>query len=172
MLLEYSIENFKSIFIEEKISLIARPFKNKKATSIHLLNNTILPYVGIYGPNGGGKTSILESLRFLLSVACSGRETMDYRMKSLVSKKNKLAQKKPTIWNLKIMSNQGNVFLYSISATDEIIYEKLSLIESVDSSKENKLFEVEKNKVLYLSEEIPVGKDKLLNKGTSILYFL
>ncbi len=75
----------------------SRPFKNKKATSIHLLNNSILPYVGIYGPNGGGKTSFLESLGFLLSVACSGRETIDCIMKTLVSNKNKLAQNKPTI---------------------------------------------------------------------------
>lgn len=69
MLFSYSIENFKPFKLNEKINLLARPYKKHKD---HLINEMILPVISIYGPNGGGKTSLLESIFFLKRIVLSG----------------------------------------------------------------------------------------------------
>jgi AAA15 family ATPase/GTPase len=60
MLLNYSIENYKSIKEKETINFLAKPLKQHEE---HLLNEKILPVIALYGPNGGGKTAILESIK-------------------------------------------------------------------------------------------------------------
>lgn len=59
MLLTYSVKNFKSIKNKSTIDFQSKSIKEHKE---HLINNDILPIISIYGPNGGGKSCIIESI--------------------------------------------------------------------------------------------------------------
>ena len=70
MLRQFSFENFKSFKDEATLDFIAESISEHKE---HLIiekadNESVLPVVVIYGPNGGGKSTVLEALNFLSAV--------------------------------------------------------------------------------------------------------
>ena len=62
MLLSYSIKNWKSIREKCTIDFKAKSIKDHQDNKYHLLDNSILPIVVIYGPNGGGKSNFIDSI--------------------------------------------------------------------------------------------------------------
>ncbi len=60
MLYKYAVENFMSIKLEESISLKASPAKDHKE---YVKDNGLLPVICMYGPNGGGKSALINSIR-------------------------------------------------------------------------------------------------------------
>ena len=62
MLIKYSVENFKSIRDRIELSLEATGISELQETIIKHNDDNYLPLAVIYGPNGGGKSNIIESL--------------------------------------------------------------------------------------------------------------
>lgn len=67
MLCQFTFENFKSFKNEAFLDFFAEPISdNTNSLIIDEDNERFLPVVSIYGPNGGGKSTVLEALRFLM----------------------------------------------------------------------------------------------------------
>lgn len=70
MINQFSFENFKSFKDEVTLDFIAESLTEHKE---HLIetncgDDKLLPVVVIYGPNGGGKSTVLEALTYLASI--------------------------------------------------------------------------------------------------------
>lgn len=66
MLCQFAFKNFKSFKNEAFLDFCAEPITdNHESLIIDSDGEKFLPVVSIYGPNGGGKSTILEALRFL-----------------------------------------------------------------------------------------------------------
>jgi hypothetical protein len=73
MILRYSVENYKCFQEKETISFKAKKISESSDTKqYYLLDNDILPIISIYGPNGGGKTSFIESFNILKGIVING----------------------------------------------------------------------------------------------------
>lgn len=66
MLCQFAFENFKSFKNEAFLDLCAEPITdNSESLIIDKDGEKFLPVISIYGPNGGGKSTVLEALGFL-----------------------------------------------------------------------------------------------------------
>lgn len=66
MLCQFAFKNFKSFKNEAFLDLCAEPITdNSESLIIDKDGERFLPVISIYGPNGGGKSTVLEALRFL-----------------------------------------------------------------------------------------------------------
>lgn len=66
MLCQFSFQNYKSFKDEAFLDLFAEPISEHKDSLINNDNgDKILPVISIYGPNGGGKSTVLEALNYL-----------------------------------------------------------------------------------------------------------
>lgn len=66
MLCQFAFRNFKSFKNEAFLDLCAEPITdNNESLIIDSDGEKFLPVVSIYGPNGGGKSTVLEALGFL-----------------------------------------------------------------------------------------------------------
>lgn len=67
MLCQFSFGNYKAFQNEAVLDFMAEPIKEHQKSLIidSLDNEKFIPIVAIYGPNGGGKSTVLEALNFL-----------------------------------------------------------------------------------------------------------
>ncbi|NBI89093.1 ATP-binding protein [Lachnospiraceae bacterium] len=67
MLCQFSFGNYKAFKNEAVLDFIAEPIKEHKKSLIidSIDNEKFIPIISIYGPNGGGKSTVLEALNFL-----------------------------------------------------------------------------------------------------------
>lgn len=67
MLCQYSFQNYKSFKNEAFLDFMAEQIKDNQESIIidKIDGERFLPVISIYGPNGGGKSTVLESLNFL-----------------------------------------------------------------------------------------------------------
>jgi AAA15 family ATPase/GTPase len=87
MLLEFKIRNFRSFYQETVLSMLASP--RQRAHDDFLIKTDgyrILPSAVIYGPNAGGKTSIIMGLKFLKTIIDTGniRKQKDQLLSEMV----------------------------------------------------------------------------------------
>lgn len=69
MLCQFTFENFKSFKNEAFLDFCAEPISdNADSLIVDVDNEKFLPVVSIYGPNGGGKSTVLEALGYLRDV--------------------------------------------------------------------------------------------------------
>lgn len=69
MLYQFSFSNYKSFRDEATLDLYPARINEKQNTLIrNAEDEKLLPLAVLYGPNGGGKTTVLESIRFFSSV--------------------------------------------------------------------------------------------------------
>lgn len=136
MIIKYSVTNFLSIKLTETINFKSHPLNRE----IKPLKNQLLPVVALYGPNGGGKSSIIESIMFLFNLINKPGFEQNFYFNNLL--KNKLNNSDiPTSWSIELLSKNNKVFKYELSiGSNSINYEKLSFYEAASSEKEKIIF--------------------------------
>ena len=153
MLLSYSIYNFKSIKLEQKISF--KPNKSLVNDDKKLLmNDKILPVVVIYGANGGGKTSILESV-VLLNAIINAPDAFALRswFEKLQAFKNTEIPNQDTKWKLEFLVDNNIVYKYNISVS-KLGIEFEELIKYVNDDSDGELIFRKSKKKLELNDEL------------------
>lgn len=154
MLLSYSISNFKSIKLERTISF--RTNKSiKKDDKKLLMNDEILPTVVIYGANGGGKTSILESFIFLNAIInAPDVKSLEYRFEELMFLKNAEIKNQNTKWKLEFLNEEGTVYKYNISVSNlGVEYEELIKFQK-DNKNEGELIFKKNKQEMELNKQL------------------
>ena len=140
MLLKYSIENYKSIKNKETIDFNASSLTQHKN---HLINNSILPVIALYGPNGGGKTAILESINIFKSLIFP--EFNNIFSNSQYLKKQKNNKDKLMKFEISFKDDNERILNYGIHFGDKIDFEEFKI--------ENKtIFKKEKEKYEFCAE--------------------
>jgi predicted ATPase len=69
MLLRFCVENYRSIWKEQELSMIAGPIADmpEVVRRRESIREGVLPVVAIYGANASGKTNVLRALQFMAS---------------------------------------------------------------------------------------------------------
>ena len=137
MLIKYSVENFKSIRDRVELNLEATGISELQETIIKHNGDNYLPLAVIYGPNGGGKSNIIESLYCL-------RNRLIIPIVNLLNNKlidnNVSAKMTPFLFNAEnvnkpisfetIFANKIGEYKYEISfKADIVLNEKLEIIK-------------------------------------------
>ena len=93
MLCQFSFQNFKSFKDEAFLDLMAESIKDNKYSIIidKKDGERFLPVIAIYGPNGGGKSTVLEALNYLRTVVLqtvviSQMQGQDEKYSSIIKK--------------------------------------------------------------------------------------
>lgn len=135
MLLNFTIENFRSIYDEVELSMIA---SRERSHSEHLAKwsrHRILPIAAIYGANASGKSTYIQALRALQLLVVGTRSATD---KLPVDHHLGLGKKDPVKLKIKILVNihgRESAFVYEVKVlANRIIYEGLYKIGSNDES--------------------------------------
>jgi hypothetical protein len=71
MIYEFTFSNFRSYRSEASIDFSAKPILEFENTLLHGKEMDLLPVCVIYGPNGGGKSSVLIALKSLQNIVLS-----------------------------------------------------------------------------------------------------
>ncbi len=126
MLIEFSVENYRSIKDEAKLSLVAGPAKEHRAT--HVLSPEMSPGVrsipllrsaAIYGPNAAGKSNLIRALHTMQKIVVqSGRLIDDLPITPFRFSMENTNQ--PTTFELVGVVNKMR-FQYGFSATSSIV---------------------------------------------------
>ncbi|WP_022935487.1 ATP/GTP-binding protein [Mesomycoplasma moatsii] len=136
MIISYSIENFKSIKYRETISFKAKSYKETKIKSI---DNNLLSVISIYGPNGGGKSSIIESMFNLVNIIKINlnKNLLNIFLNELNKFKNSTQKDKPIKWEIEIISPSKRYYRYFLEVDqNEISKESLCYAESQNGKEE------------------------------------
>ncbi len=132
MLVLFSVENFQSI--REKVCLDMR-HANINEHKESLIQNEYLPVSVIYGPNGGGKSTVLQALNMfcaMISAPLFQMGTLNLPFVGIIQKPaptpfllDDKSRKKPTIFELVIHLGESDYKLYMECMGATIIYECL-----------------------------------------------
>lgn len=179
MLIKYSVENFKSIRDRVELNLEATGISELQETIIKHNGDNYLPLAVIYGPNGGGKSNIIESLYCL-------RNRLIIPIVNLLNNKlidnNVSAKMTPFLFNAEnfnkpisfetIFANKIGEYKYEISfKADIVLNEKLEIIK-YKTNKSSLLFNRVNNDI-KLGEELKNLKvTSAISKELSVLSFL
>lgn len=141
MLLSYSIKNWKSIREKCTIDFKAKSIKDHQNNKHHLLDNSILPIVVIYGPNGGGKSNFIDSIWVLINIICHPG-WLNQQFFIINELKNKDAINEPIEWELMFQTKENKRIRYQIAILPsnnniEITNESLTIFEN---NKESNFF--------------------------------
>jgi hypothetical protein len=164
MILKYSIENFKCFQEKETINFKAKKISESFDTESYLLlDNDILPIISIYGPNGGGKTSFIESISFLKNIALGSDKVNGMILHFLKNEKNVLKDIK---WEIEFTSIDKSVYRYVLHYNNAITFESLF-------KKNDLIFKKNKDNVEFC-KEILESNIKIENKAkeSSMLQFI
>lgn len=134
MLLSYSIKNWKSIKEKCTIDFKAKSIKDHQNNEHHLLDNSILPIVVIYGPNGGGKSNFINSIWELMNIIYDPF-WLEQRFFIINEFKNKDAINEPIEWELIFQTKENKRIRYQIAILPsnnniEITNECLTIFEN------------------------------------------
>ena len=134
MLCQFSITNFKSIREKITFDMQAVPITEHKDSLMKgFYDEKYLPISVLYGPNGGGKTNVLEGLFVLIQKVLKpiystilSNSDVDYTSAICPFKFNSIYQQKPTEFELYFSTDQRE-YKYEIHVVKEdIVFEKLS----------------------------------------------
>lgn len=144
MLCQFTFENFKSFKNEAFLDLCAEPITdNSDSLIVDIDNEKFLPIISIYGPNGGGKSTVLEALEFLRQtliipfIASKINENISDEEKQILSKSikkingekshrfDKMCEESPIKFEI-MFRTKGKEYQYEISILkNEIVKENL-----------------------------------------------
>lgn len=145
MLLEYSCENFKSIKDKITFSMLA----SKDSTFENLLTSfgeiQINRIASIYGANGSGKTSFIDSLNFLCNLVCnSNNHQPGDKIFQPVHKLSNMQS--PTNYTIQFVKNDIR-YAYGLSYTSENIVSEY--LYYFPNGKQARIFERNKDELVF-----------------------
>lgn len=145
MILEYSCENYRSIKEKVMFSMLASKDNSFKNLLIDYKGTLINKVAAIYGANGSGKTSFLNSLYFLKYLVCNSNNHQPGDKIRQVS--HKLAKKNvPTTYTIQFVKEDVR-YAYGLAYTSEqIISEYLYYFPN---GKQAKIFDRNLSKISF-----------------------
>lgn len=178
MLCQFSFQNFKSFKNEAFLDFCAESItENKESLITDKDGEKFLPVISIYGPNGGGKSNVLEALRFLRHtvvmpvLASSVNEDISIEEKQILShsieeigrekyhKFDQQCKQSPIKFEIQFR-NKDKEYLYEISILKNEITEENLYYRPIGKEDVSIIFErsKEKNVVGEDIEFIPIEK--------------
>ena len=153
MLLQFSVSNFKSIKDEITLSLEATSLNDLKHHLIKENDDAYLPIAVLYGPNGGGKSNILEAINALLfkiispiNMIASSKKMFFNPIKIKPFSFDKDTVNQPTKFDL-VFKTKLNEYHYRLEIlNDNVLNEELDLIK-FDTMRATNLFTRNESKI-------------------------
>ena len=156
MLCQFTVKNFKSIRDEVTFDMQAAAISEHEDRIIKDKDEELyLPVSAVYGPNGGGKSNVLEALHSLVTkvlrplYATSNNEDVAIKMKKLVIEPFAFDAKtinEPTEFELFFRTAQAE-YRYELTVKKEVIeYERLDRIK-LETGRKSALFERDENEI-------------------------
>lgn len=156
MLCQFTVRNFKSIRDAVTFDMQATAISEHEDRIIKDKDEELyLPVSAVYGPNGGGKSNVLEALHSLVTkvlrplYATSNNEEIAIKMKKLVIEPfafDEETRNKPTEFELFFRTEMAE-YRYELTVKREIIeYERLDRIK-LDTGRRSSLFERDEDEI-------------------------
>ena len=156
MLCQFTVKNFKSIRDEVTFDMQAATISEHEDRVIKDIDDELyLPVSAVYGPNGGGKSNVLEALHSLVTkvlrplYATSNNEDVAIKMKKLVIEPFAFDEKtinEPTEFELFFRTKLAE-YRYELVVKKEVIeYERLDLIK-LETGRKSELFERDEDEI-------------------------
>ena len=156
MLCQFTVRNFKSIRDAVTFNMQATAISEHEDRIIKDKDEELyLPVSAVYGPNGGGKSNVLEALHSLVTkvlrplYATSNNEEIAIKMKKLVIEPfafDEETRNKPTEFELFFRTEMAE-YRYELTVKREIIeYERLDRIK-LDTGRKSALFERDEDEI-------------------------
>ena len=156
MLCQFSVKNFKSIRDEVTFDMQAAAISEHEDRIIKEADNELyLPVSAVYGPNGGGKSNVLEALHSLVSkvlrplYATNNNEKIAMKMKKFEIEPfafDEGTRRSPTEFEL-FFRTASSEYRYELIVKREVIeYEKLDRIK-IETGRKSALFERDENEI-------------------------
>ncbi len=157
MLCQFTVKNFKSIRDEVTFDMQAAAISEHEDRIIKDVDNELyLPVSAIYGPNGGGKSNVLEALHSLATkvlrplYATSNNEDIAIKMKKLVIEPFAFDEEtinEPTEFELFFRTKLAE-YRYALVVKKEVIeYERLDRIK-LETGRRSALFERDEDEIV------------------------
>ncbi|MCR5719628.1 MAG: AAA family ATPase [Lachnospiraceae bacterium] len=156
MLCQFTFKNFKSYKDETIFDFQAATLPEFKETLITAESAPmLLPVSAIYGPNGGGKSNLLQALSCVISTIVKPVHELEKNRQPLILQQkvdvtpflfDEVSSNEPTEFKLFFLID-SNLYCYYIALTkDEVVSESLSR-KSVTGKRSADIFDREKNKI-------------------------
>ena len=156
MLCQFTVKNFKSIRDEVTFDMQAAAISEYEDRIIKDKDEELyLPVSAVYGPNGGGKSNVLEALHSLVTkvlrplYATSNNEEIAMKMKKLVIEPfafDEGTRNEPTEFELFFRTEMAE-YRYELTVKKEVIeYERLDRIK-LETGRKSALFERDEDEI-------------------------
>lgn len=163
MLCQFTVKNYKSIRDEVTLDMQAAAISEHNESIIKLkyadsgeATDSFLPVAVIYGPNGGGKSNVLEAIHSLVikiirpvCATCPDQESCKYRIKNIPVKPflfSEKTKKAPTEFEIFFCTKIAE-YRYILHVRDEnVVYESLDRVR-FETGRRSSLFERDKQNV-------------------------
>ena len=156
MLCQFTVKNFKSIRDEVTFDMQAAAISEHEDRIIKDKDEELyLPVSAVYGPNGGGKSNVLEALYSLVTkvlrplYATSNNEEIAMKMKKLVIEPfafDEGTRNEPTEFELFFRTTMAE-YRYELTVKKEVIeYERLDRIK-LETGRKSALFERDEDEI-------------------------
>lgn len=156
MLCQFTVKNFKSIRDEVTFDMQAAAISEHEDRIIKNKDEEVyLPVSAVYGPNGGGKSNVLEALHSLVTkvlrplYATSNNEEIAMKMKKLVIEPfafDEGTRNEPTEFELFFRTTMAE-YRYELTVKKEVIeYERLDRIK-LETGRKSALFERDEDEI-------------------------
>ena len=157
MLCQFTVKNFKSIRDEVTFDMQAAAISEHEDRIIKDADGELyLPVSAVYGPNGGGKSNVLEALHSLVTkvlrplYATSNNEEIAMKMKKLVIEPfafEEGTRNEPTEFELFFRTTMAEYYANELTVKKEVIeYERLDRIK-LETGRKSALFERDEDEI-------------------------
>lgn len=181
MLCQFTVRNFKSIRDEVTFDMQAAAISEHEDRIIKDTDGELyLPVSAVYGPNGGGKSNVLEALHSLVTkvlrplYATSNNEEIAIRMKKLVIEPfafDKETVNEPTEFELFFRTALAEYRYELVVKKDVIEYEKLDRIK-LETGRKSALFERDRDTILLKGDFARLKTSDELSDTLPLLSYL
>lgn len=181
MLCQFTVKNFKSIRDEVTFDMQAAAISEHEDRIIKDVDEELyLPVSAVYGPNGGGKSNVLEALHSLVTkilrplYATSNNEEIAMKMKKLVIEPfafDEGTRNEPTEFELFFRTAMAE-YRYELTVKKEVIeYERLDRIK-LETGRKSALFERDEDEITLKGAFARLKTSDELSDTLSLLSYL